>query len=111
MRESIISEQTDSTGIEQLAKNVENPDEAAKLINEMYKMIKINKNNILMIAYQQGKIFRRFNTDNKFKSAVSAFEISKTTIDFKIGIVKVIDKYPKMQRSCISLYCIKTILE
>ena len=73
-------------------------------------MIKINKNNILMIAYQQGEIFRRFKTDNKFITAVIAFKISKTTINFKIDIVKFIDKYSKMQKSCISFYYLKTIL-
>ena len=57
-----------------------------------------------MIAYQQGKIFRKFKTDNKFISAVSAFKISKATINFKIGIVEFIDKYLKMQKSCIPLY-------
>ena len=108
LRESIISEQIKSEelainfGIEELAKNVENPDDAAKLIKKMDKMIKVKKNNILMIAYQQGKIFRRFKTDNKFISAVSAFKISKATINFKIGIVKFIDKYPNMQKSCFS---------
>ena len=60
-----------------------------------------------MIVYQQDKIFRRFKTDNNFISAVSAFEISKTTINFKIDIVKFIDKYPKMQKSCISLHYLK----
>ena len=60
-----------------------------------------------MIAYQHGKIFRRFKTDNKFISAVSAFTISETTINFKVDIVKFIDKYPKMKKSCISLYYLK----
>ena len=73
----------------------------------MDKMIKIKKNNILMIAYQQGKKFRKFKTNNKFISTVSALKISKTTISFKTGIVEFIDKYPKMQKSCISLYYLK----
>ena len=73
----------------------------------MDKMIEIKKNNILIIAYQQGKIFRRFKVNDKFTSAVNAFEISKTTINFKIGIVKFIDEYPKMQKSCISLCYLK----
>ena len=100
--ESIISEQTESIGIEELAKNVENPDEAAKLTKYMDKMIKTKKNNISMIAYQQGKIFKKLKTDNKFTSAVSAFEITKKTINFKIDIVKFIDKYPKMHLSLLS---------
>ena len=84
-----------------------NSDEGAKLIKKMDSMIKISKNNILIIAYKQGKIFRKFKTDNKFISAVSAFKISKATINFKIGIVEFIDKYPKMEKFCISLYYLK----
>ena len=60
-----------------------------------------------MIAYQQDKIFRRFKTDHKFINAVTEFKISITTINFKIDITKFIDKYPKMQKSCISLYYLK----
>ena len=70
-------------------------------------LIKINKNNILIIAYKQGKIFRKFKTDNKFISTASAFKISKAMINFKIDIVEFIDKYPKMEKSCISLYYLK----
>ena len=102
-----MSEQILSKRIKELAKKVDNPDDAAKLIKKMDEMIKSNKNNILMIAYQQGKIFKEFKTDNKFISIVIAFKISKTTIYFKIDIVKFIDMYPRMQTSCISLYYLK----
>ena len=78
-----------------------------KAAKKMDKMTKTTKNNILMIAYQQGKIFKKFKANNKFTSAVTAFKISKTTINFKIGIVKFIDMYPKMRTSCISLYYLK----
>ena len=30
-----------------------------------------------MLAYQEGEIFRRFKTNNKFTGAVSEFKISK----------------------------------
>ena len=63
--ELVLSEETESedneklaeNGIEKLAENVKNPDDAAELIKKMDKMIKTKKNKILMIAYQQGKIF------------------------------------------------------
>ena len=113
--ESILIEQTESkstkklaeNGIEKLAEDVKNPDDAVKLIKKMDKMIKTKKNNILMIAYQQGKIFKKFKTDNKFINAVTKSEISNATINFKIGIVKFIDEYPNMRKSCISLYYLK----
>ena len=113
LRESITDEQTESkesmmnVDIKEPRKEVKNSDEAAKLIKKMDKMIKISKNNILIMAYNQGKIFRKFKADNKFISAVSRFKISKVTINFKIGIVEFIDKYPKMQKSCISVYYLK----
>ena len=102
-----MSEQIESKGIKELAKNVDNPDDAAELIKKVDNIIKSKKNNILLIAYRQGEIFRRFKTNNKFIRAVNAFKISKTTINFKIDIVKFINMYSKMQTSCTSLYYLK----
>ena len=70
-------------------------------------MIKNKKNNILTLAYHQGIVFRKFITNNKYTSAVSEFKISKTTINFKVDIVKFIDEYPKMRTSYISLFYLK----
>ena len=94
LSESVMSTQIESKGIEELAENVDNPDDAAALIMKMDNMIKSKKNNILMIDYQQGEIFRRFKTNSKLISTVSAFKISKITINFKIDIVEFIDMYP-----------------
>ena len=90
-----------------LSKNVNNPDDAAELIKKIDKMIKNKKNNILTQAYHEGIIFRKFKTNSKFTSAVSEFKISKTTINFKIDIVKFIDEFPKMRTSYISLFYLK----
>ena len=107
LRESMMSEQLLSKGIKELAKKVDNPNGTAELIKKMDKVINSNKNSVLIIArYEQGKIFKEIKTDNRFISAVRAFKTSKTTINFKIDIVKFIDMYPKMQTSCISLYYI-----
>ena len=108
MRKSIKSEQIDSKGVEDLSKKVDKPDDAAKLVNKIDKMIKNNKNNILMLAYHEGIIFKKFKENNKFVSAVTKFKISKTTINFKIDTVNFIDKHPKMRTSCISLFYLKT---
>ena len=98
----------ESKDIKELAKNNDNNDDATKLSKKMDYMIKSEKKNILFIAYQQGEIFKRFKTNRKFISAVSAFKISKTTINSKIDILKFIDIYPKMQTSCISLHYLKS---
>ena len=73
LRESIMSEPIESKVIKELAKNVDNPDDAAELIKKMDYMIKSKKNKILLIAYHQGEIFKRFKTNDKFISVVTAF--------------------------------------
>ena len=40
-------------------------------------------------------------------SAVTKFKIHKTTINFKIGIIKFIDDYPKIRKWSISLHYLK----
>ena len=102
-----MSNQIKNKGVEELVKNVDNPDDDVELIKKIDKMIKGKKKNISMLGYQQSEIFRRFKTNSKFTSAVSAFKISKTTINFKIDIVNFIGKYPKMQTSCISLFYLR----
>ena len=96
-----MSKQTESKGIEESAKKIDNPNDATELIKKMVKMIK--NNNIENI----GKIFKKTKANNKFIRAVIAFKISKKTINFKIDIVKFIYMYPKMQIPCIFLYYLK----
>ena len=62
-----------------------------------------------MPAYHQGIIFKKYKESNKFVSAVTDFKISITTINFKIGIIKFIDDYPKMRISSISLHNFRVI--
>ena len=65
---------------------MENYEEAMDIIKEYGDIIKANKMNIIFLAYQQGKILR------KFKSLVEQFKITKGTIIFKMNIVKLVDK-------------------
>ena len=50
LRDSIVSEEVDSEGIEDLSKNVDNPDDAAEIIGRIERIIKSKKNNILILA-------------------------------------------------------------
>ena len=100
-------EEIDTKGLEQSIKNTNNPNDAAELVKKIGKLIKCNKNNIMMLAYQKGMVFQKFKKNNKFVNAVMEFDISKTTMNFKIDIVNFIDKYPKMRKSSISLFYLK----
>ena len=54
LKKSIMIEEVDSKGVEDLIKNVDNPDDAAELIERVERIMNCKKNNILMLAYQQG---------------------------------------------------------
>ena len=102
-----MSKEVDSEVVEDASKNVDNPDDAAELIGRIVRIMKSNKNNILMLAYQQGIIFKRYKDNNEIMSAVAKFKIHKSIINFKIGIIKFFDDYPKMRKSSISLHFLK----
>ena len=108
LRDSLIinsKEEIETRGLEQLIRTTDKPNDAIELVKKLDKLTKCSKNNILVLAYQQGKVFQKFKTNNKFVSAVTEFGISKTSINVKIDIVKFIENYPKM--SCISLLYLK----
>ena len=100
-RDSIVSEEVDSMSVEDLTRK------AAELIERIERIIKSKKKNILTLACNQGIIFKKYKENSKFTSAVAKFKISKATINFKIGIIKFIDDYPKMTKSSISLHFLK----
>ena len=93
LRDSLINskEEIETKGLEQLIKTTENPNDAIELVKKLDKLTKCSKNNILVWAYQQGKVFQKFKNNNKFVSVVTEFGISKTAINFKF-----IENYPKM---------------
>ena len=57
LMESIMSEGVDRKGIENLLRNVDSPDDAAKLVGRIERIMKSKKNNILILPYHQGLIF------------------------------------------------------
>ena len=91
LMKSILIEEVDGEGIEDLSRNVESPDDAAELISKIERVTKSKKNNILVLPYHQGKIFKKFKENSKSKCAVSKFKISNETISFKIGIIMFVD--------------------
>ena len=98
--------------------NTENLNERADRVERLWRcyeyykrikdIIKTNKQNIIFFAYQQGNVFRKFKENRKFKNLVERFKITKGTIIFTINTVKLIDKYPKMLTSSITLNFLKS---
>ena len=75
-----------------------------EVVNEMEKIIK----SILWLAYQQCQIFERFKMNDNFISMVKKFWINKSTMVFKISIVKFVNTYPRMKKSSLSFQFLKS---
>ena len=105
--ESIMIGEADCKDIENLSSSVKSPHDAAELISKIKRVLKSRKNSILVLADHQSVIFKGFKENSKFTSAVTNLTISKSTINFKIGIVQFIHDYPKMKKSSISLHFLK----
>ena len=99
----IINEVVESEELKKEAEEIQQPEEAAKVIKQDEDIIKIKKKGIISIAYYQGKIFKRFKEKEKFIKLVSQLGIHKNTIIFKINVFKLCERYPKLLRSSIGL--------
>ena len=86
---------------------MESYDEAMDIIKEYKDIIKKNKKNIKLFPYQEGKVLRKFKENRKLKSSVEQFKTTKGTIIFNMNIVKLVDKYPKVITSSVTLNFLK----
>ena len=64
-----------------------------------------------MVAFYQGKIFKRFKEKEKSQEMVGKLKFKKSTIVFKINVFKLIEKYPKLKRSLVTLTFLKNYLK
>ena len=65
------------------AGEVQEPEKAAEVIKEFENTIKNNKKDIILVAYYQRKIFKKFKDKEKFITLVNKLKIHKTTIYLK----------------------------
>ena len=65
--DSLISkEEIENKDLEELIKNRSNPNDAIELVKKLDQLTKCSKNNILVWTYQQGKVFQKIKSNNKF---------------------------------------------
>ena len=105
-RDSIANgKKNENTDIEEMANNcMESKEDAAKIIYKFEEIIKNKKSEIVWLSYYQVKKFQKFRSKERFViDMVSKFKVSKSTIVFKIALSKLIDEYPNIKNSSLSL--------
>ena len=98
LEDSIINRKSnENTEMLEKVSNVTSED-AAKVVQEFKQIIKNKKSDIIWLTYYQGKIFQNFKEEGRFLSMVSQFDVTKSTIVFKIALFKLINNYPKIKK-------------
>ena len=95
----IINEAVEPEELNREMEGVQDPEEAAMIIQKYEYIFKTKKNGIISIAYHQGKVFKKFKDKEKFVKMVNRLGIHKTTIIFKINVFKLCERYPKLLKS------------
>ena len=87
-------------------------EDAVKAVQEFEQIIQNKKSDIVWLAYYQGQIFQKFREKERFISdMVLKFHVSKSTIVFKIALKKLIDDFPRIKDSSLSLHYFKKKLK
>ena len=88
--------------MDEKADKVEKPKDAADIKKQYEEIPRTKRKGIISTAYHQGKVFSRFSEKEKFMRLVSKCKVHKNTIIFRIKIVKLIQKHPKLMKSSVT---------
>ena len=112
LEDSILEgEKQENEELEEKSGKVEKSKDTVAVIREFEDIIKSKNKIIIWIAYQQGKMFQRFKEKEKFIKMITEFDVSRSTILLKISIAELVDKYPKVKNSSLSLHILKNHME
>ena len=105
LEESIAkSGRNENAGMQEKVNECRTNEDAVKAIQEFEQIIQNKKSDIVWLAYYQGQIFQKFKEKERFVSdMVLKFGVSKSTIVFKIALKKLIDDFPRIKNSLLSL--------
>ena len=83
------------------ALSVTNHEQAIPIVKDYELVIGFQMKGMLHVAYRQGLLLKKFNDSNKFEQILMDIEVSKSTVYFKVKLVNLLDKHPKIK--CLSL--------
>ena len=98
-----IDEVVEFDDLNKEAEETQDSEEAPKIIKRYEDIIKTKNKGIINVAYHQRQVFKRFKEKEKFAKLVSETGFHKTSIIFKINVIKLCKKYPKLLKSSIAL--------
>ena len=107
----VINEVVESDEVNKQVEEVQDREDTADVMKQYENIIRTKKEEMINIAFYQGKVFKEFKDKEKFITLVNKLGIHQTTIIFKINVYKICEKYPKLLKSPIGLGFFKKLLQ
>ena len=104
----VYNENIDRESLNEQTNIVEIYEKAMDITKEYEAVIKTNKKDLILFKCQQDKVFWKFRENRKIKSLVEQIKITNCAIIFKMNIVELVDKYPKVMTSSVALNFLKS---
>ena len=107
------SKRVGTESLNKQADTIEKCEEAAIIeiiIKEYEEIIRTNKKDTVCVSYHRGKVLRRFRRlkqKDKFVKMVQKFNFTQNSMIFKINIVNLIEKCPRLVKSSVTLGFLK----
>ena len=112
LEESVTNgKSNENTETQEKVSNVTTSEDAVKVVEEFEKIIKNKKSDIIWLAYHQEDLFQKFKEKEQFVSVVLEFGVGKSTIVLKVALFELINNYPKIKNSSLSLHYFKRYLK
>ena len=90
---------------------VTNHQQVIRIIKDYEHIIRSKKKRILNAAYRKGLLLKNFKNSNKLEQMLQKIEVSKSTVYFKLKLLKLLEKNPKIQYLSLSLNLFKDYVE
>ena len=91
----------DQTDLDEKDKNMTDCKDPSNTVKQYEKIINVQNQKVIYIAYKQGEILKKFEEIERFSSITKEAGLCKSTIFFKVNLFKAVTKYPKNQKSAL----------
>ena len=97
LRSFLEGDRYENDELNEKADEVKNYEKVISIVKEYETTIKTQKKIILNAVHSQGRVLKKFIDSDKFLDMVKELGVSKSTIYFKINVIKKLNKYPKLK--------------
>ena len=93
--------------LDEQAEKVEKLEDAVDIIKKYAESLRTKRKGIIAVAFHQRKVFKCFKEKERFTQMIGKLKIHKSIIIFKINLLKLIEKHPKLMKSLVKLTFLK----